>query len=43
VQFGGGTGRGNYWDPTGQPQFLRRGFEDHRQEIDNVMREIMIE
>lgn len=25
--FGGGTGVGNYWDPGGEPDFLRKGFE----------------
>lgn len=28
VAFGGGTGVGNYWDPGGEPDFLRKGFED---------------
>ena len=28
VEFGGGTGVGNYWDPDGKPQFLRLAFED---------------
>lgn len=27
VSFGGGTGVGNYWDPGGEPDFLRKGFE----------------
>ena len=27
VEFGGGTGRGNYWDPNGEPQFLLKGME----------------
>lgn len=27
VAFGGGTGVGNYWDPGGEPDFLRKGFE----------------
>lgn len=25
--FGGGSGSGNYWDPTGEPQWLTKGFE----------------
>lgn len=25
VQFGGGTGVGNYWDPDGEPKFLEKG------------------
>lgn len=27
VAFGGGTGEGNYWDPTAEPGFLTKGFE----------------
>lgn len=27
ADFGGGTGVGNYWDPGGEPDFLRKGFE----------------
>lgn len=26
-EFGGGTGKGSYWDPNGEPQFLTKGFE----------------
>lgn len=37
VAFGGGTGRGNYWDPTGEPQFLRKGFEQAAQNIRAVI------
>lgn len=25
VEFGGGTGRGNYWDPNAEPRFLELG------------------
>lgn len=25
--FGGGTGKGNYWDPNAEPEFLTKGFE----------------
>ncbi len=25
--FGGGTGKGRYWDPSAEPGFLRKGFE----------------
>jgi len=28
VSFGGGTGVGNYWDPNGEPQFLKKAMED---------------
>lgn len=24
---GGGTDKGNYWDPAGEPQFLAKGFD----------------
>jgi hypothetical protein len=27
------NGQGNYWDPTGEPQFLKKGFE---QAADNI-------
>lgn len=40
-EFGGGTGQGNYWDPQGEPQFLTRGFEDNRAEIDAVVKKVM--
>jgi hypothetical protein len=39
--FGGGTGQGNYWDPQGEPQFLKKGFEENRNEIDAVVRKVM--
>ena len=26
-EFGGGTGKGNYWDPNAEPEFLTKGFE----------------
>ena len=37
-QFGGGTGTGNYWDPHGEPQFLTKGANDERDNVDAVMR-----
>jgi len=37
-QFGGGTGTGNYWDPHGEPQFLAKGANDERDNVDAVMR-----
>lgn len=37
VDFGGGTGVGNYWDPDAEPGFLTKGFEDHRAEIDEAV------
>ncbi|EPC4018165.1 HK97 gp10 family phage protein [Enterobacter kobei] len=36
-QFGGGTGTGNYWDPHGEPQFLTKGANDERDNLDAVM------
>lgn len=27
VKFGGGTGRGNYWDPDAEPEFLTKAIE----------------
>lgn len=35
--FGGGTGKGNYWDPHAEPQFLSKGFDEEREAIDKVM------
>lgn len=26
-EFGGGTGKGSYWDPGAEPEFLKKGFE----------------
>lgn len=26
-EFGGGTGVGNYWDPSAEPQFLQKGID----------------
>lgn len=26
-EFGGGTQKGNYWDPNAEPEFLTKGFE----------------
>jgi hypothetical protein len=37
-EFGGGTGTGNYWDPHGEPQFLTKGANDERDNVDAVMR-----
>lgn len=35
--FGGGTAKGNYWDPHAEPQFLSKGFDEEREAIDKVM------
>lgn len=33
VAFGGGTGKGKYWDPKAEPQFLTKGFEKIKPDI----------
>lgn len=38
VAFGGGTGNGRYWDPDAEPQFLRKGVENHRDDVDRAVR-----
>lgn len=38
-EFGGGTGKGNYWDPNAEPEFLTKGFE--RDGIDKI-RQVII-
>ena len=40
VEFGGGTGSGNYWDPDAEPQFLRKGMEAMGQEATVILRSI---
>lgn len=35
------SGRGNYWDPDAQPGFLSKAFEDHRDDIDQVVYKAM--
>ncbi|NUL36639.1 HK97 gp10 family phage protein [Kosakonia sacchari] len=37
-QFGGGTGKGKYWDPHAEPQFLTRGANEERDAVTAVMR-----
>lgn len=27
-EFGGGSGKGNYWDPDAEPHFLKKGMEE---------------
>ncbi|MGR7140108.1 HK97 gp10 family phage protein [Klebsiella aerogenes] len=36
--FGGGAGKGNYWDPHGEPQFLKKGFDEERDAITAVIK-----
>ncbi|HBE7334445.1 HK97 gp10 family phage protein [Escherichia coli] len=40
VEFGGGTGKGYYWDPNAEPEFLRKAFEepDNFNEIWNTIK-----
>ncbi|MCP5727104.1 HK97 gp10 family phage protein, partial [Klebsiella pneumoniae] len=38
TEFGGGTGKGNYWDPHGEPQFLKKGFDEERDAITAVIK-----
>lgn len=35
------SGRGNYWDPDAQPGFLTKAFDDHRDDIDQVVYKAM--
>lgn len=37
VSFGGGTGKGNYWDPNAKPGFLKAGFDESRQQIEEAI------
>lgn len=41
VAFGGGTGRGNYWDPSGEPQFLSKAGDENMDEIDAAITKAM--
>ncbi|MCY0800681.1 hypothetical protein N0398_06440 [Providencia rettgeri] len=38
VSFGGGTGKGRYWDPNAEPDFLRKGFENAVPEIQEIIK-----
>lgn len=38
VSFGGGTGKGRYWDPNAEPDFLRKGFENAAPEIQEIIK-----
>ncbi|HCL5283985.1 TPA: hypothetical protein N2G45_002890 [Salmonella enterica] len=40
AEFGGGTGKGEYWDPHAEPGFLKKGFErDAMPAIKKIIRE----
>lgn len=41
VAFGGGTGRGNYWDPDAEPQFLSKAGDENLNEIDQAVERAM--
>ncbi len=36
--FGGGTGKGNYWDPNAEPEFLTKGFEEIKPAIPAILK-----
>lgn len=40
VEFGGGTQVGYYWDPNAEPGFLRKGFEELKPAIPQILRSI---
>lgn len=40
VEFGGGTGKGKYWDPNAEPEFLLNAFEDPNN-ADDIYKEII--
>lgn len=41
VEFGGGTGNGRYWDPSAEPGFLTKGFNDNQKLIDEAFYGVM--
>lgn len=41
VEFGGGTGNGRYWDPSAEPGFLTKGFEENQDAIDQAFYGVM--
>ena len=40
-EFGGGSGKGNYWSPNAEPQFLTKAGDDNKAEIDTAVFEVM--
>ncbi|WP_455553103.1 HK97 gp10 family phage protein [Escherichia sp.] len=36
ISFGGGTGKGCYWDPDADPKFLERALNDHKAEYMDI-------
>lgn len=41
VEFGGGSGRGDYWDPDAYPKFLERALEEHHSEYMDIARKYL--
>lgn len=41
VQFGGGTGKGRYWDPDARPKFLELALEEHHAEYMDIARKYL--
>lgn len=39
--FGGGTGRGNYWDPDAEPRFLEKAATENMDEINEAVMKAM--
>lgn len=37
-EFGGGTGKGNYWDPGGEPHFLTKGAMNAKDAVAAVIK-----
>lgn len=37
TSFGGGTGRGYYWEPQGEPKFLEKGFEQGMDDFKRIL------
>ncbi|WP_026384708.1 hypothetical protein [Achromobacter xylosoxidans] len=40
VAFGGGTGKGNYWDPNAEPKFLTKGFDQIKGAIPAILKRV---
>lgn len=38
--FGGGTGRGNYWSPNGEPHFLNVAFDKLKPSIPAILKAV---
>lgn len=36
LEFGGGTGNGRYWDPSAEPGFLTKGFDENKEAVDQA-------